>query len=50
MPTGEIRVPIAVPFGGERGDIPDHQLDANYFRQVQNMYVDEQGRLTLRDG
>jgi len=48
--TGDIVIPVNVPTGGERGDIPDHQLDANFFRFLQNMYVNDQGRLILRDG
>ena len=50
MATGDIIIPVNVPTGGERGDIPDHQLDANFFRFLQNMYINDQGRLTLRDG
>lgn len=36
--------------GGERGDIPEHQLDANFFRFLQNFHLDTKGFLTLRDG
>jgi len=50
LPAYSIQIPVNVPTGGERGDIPDHQLDANYFRELQNMYVNSQGRLILRDG
>ena len=50
MATGDIIIPVNVPMGGERGDIPDHQLDANFFRLLQNWHIDTKGQLTLRDG
>ncbi len=50
MASGDIIIPVNVPMGGERGDIPEHQLDANFFRFLQNFHLDTKGRLTLRDG
>ena len=50
MAADDIVIPVNVPMGGERGDIPDHQLDANFFRLLQNWHIDTKGQLTLRDG
>lgn len=43
-------IPIRIPRGGERGDIPDHEQDMTSFRLLSNMLVDNNGRLVLRDG
>ena len=43
-------IPIRIPRGGERGDIPDHEQDMTSFRVLSNMLVDNNGRLVLRDG
>lgn len=50
MSSGDIKIHIPVPLGGERGDIPDHQLDANFFRELSNFYIDVNGNLCLREG
>jgi len=50
MPRGQINIPVRVPTGGERGDIPDHELDINNYRLLSNMLRSSQGRLDLRPG
>jgi len=50
MPRGSIAIPIPVPTGGERGDLPDNKVDANSYRLLQNMMLSRNGGLAMRNG
>lgn len=50
MSIGTIHIPLEIPDGGERNDIPAHKLPLNSLAVCQNMLRDNRGRLVIRPG